>query len=696
MKTALSFAEFKPLLQAHIDTLFADGRQLYVTGVTKDELWDTYLESFPPGTNEIVKERREYDCQHCKQFIRGFGAVVVINDDNTVSSIWDVAANDTTFGPVVKAMRDCVTSKPVADVFSTTLKEVGVDFNMSQAENGDPIRWRHLYTKIPASHRNKSRKSDATLMGVARDSKNVLRRSLDTISTEALETVVELIKQDSIYRGGEWLEALQKLRGIMYSFRDVDEALRGNFCWRVSNEVGPVISKIRNHSMGVLLVDVSDGEPLDKAVKKYEAIVAPTNYKRPKPIFTKKMLQDAKDAVERLGLTKSLHRRFATIDDITVNNVLFADRGSIQRMTGGDVFDELENDVKVNPKKFDRATEIPIDKFVVDVLPTADKIEMLLEPRHKKNVVSLIAPVHLDSKPMFKWGNNFSWAYTGNITDSMAERVLAAGGRVDGVLRFTLEWNHDGQNQSLMDLHAFFPGTRHSDGQHDRYPATRRVGWNHRQDKMSGALQDVDNVEPPGRNVPIENITFPDINRMPEGTYMFKIHNWNARRPNTSGFRAELAFGGEIYQFERREATTQKEWTTVARVTLKNKQFTIEPVMNSSASTVEVCGLKSNQLHPVSVCLLSPNHWDGKSVGNKHYMFMLQGLKNDECPNGFFNEFLPKELEEHKRVFAALGSKMQVEPSDNQLSGLGFSSTKRDSVTLKVHGRTTRVLKVMI
>jgi hypothetical protein len=47
-----------------------------------------------------------------------------------------------------------------------------------------------------------------------------------------------------------------------------------------------------------------------------------------------------------------------------------------------------------------------------------------------------------------------------------------------------------------------------------------------------------------------------------------------------------------------------------------------------------------------------------------------------------------------RKFFEALGSKMKVENSKNQLSGIGFSSTKRNSVICKVTGSFTRTLKI--
>jgi len=90
----------------------------------------------------------------------------------------------------------------------------------------------------------------------------------------------------------------------------------------------------------------------------------------------------------------------------------------------------------------------------------------------------------------------------------------------------------------------------------------------------------------------------------------------------------------------------------------------------------------------------SPNHWDGEQTGNKHVFFILDGCKNPESTRGFYNEFLTDDLREHRKTMEMLAGKMLVSPSDEQLSGVGFSTTSKRSVVVKVQGATTRKIKV--
>jgi hypothetical protein len=145
------------------------------------------------------------------------------------------------------------------------------------------------------------------------------------------------------------------------------------------------------------------------------------------------------------------------------------------------------------------------------------------------------------------------------------------------VFRFSHSWNNPGQrNASLMDLHVFMPGSgvNAENGVHDNYGNNQRVGWNNRNHAVSGGVQDVDYTSPaPEGYVPVENITFPTLARMPDGEYICKIHNWQYRTPTTGGFLAEIEFGGEVFQYENTKPLKNKEWITVAVVTLKNGAF---------------------------------------------------------------------------------------------------------------------------
>ena len=678
----MGFTKMRNKLIEHFNEMVKDVDRLFEVAADKDELWNLYLDSFPAGKNNIYRERREFDCSCCRHFIKTIGNAVTIKD-GIVTTIWDFAANDDTYQPVLDALSAYIKAHAVTDVYVSDIRKIGCLENYEQ--DGQAIKvWTHFYLELPDKFVFNNRHGDTlgTVKGQLRDTRNVFKRSLEEISEDSLLTILELIFSNTLYKGEEWKAPLTEFHKYKKEYDQLtSDQAKELYAWEQSVKVGPSIGRIRNHSIGTLLVNLSEGMDLDLAVRKYEQIVAPANYKRPKEIFTKKMLEDAKKTITELGYLDSRGRRFATLDDITVNNILFSNRDSAKRIGGIDIFGEMEREATTSPKKFSKVEEIPVDKFVADVLPTATELEVYFENRHAQNMVSLIAPAVRDSKTMFKWNNNFSWAYSGNMTDSMKERVKAAGGKVDGDLRFSIQWNDEDYNPNDFDAHCNEPSKMH-------------IFFGNKRSKWTGGELDVDIIHPIRNTPAVENITYPDRRRMDDGEYLFYV-NCYSNRGGRSGFKAEIEFDGQIYAFEYNQPLRTGENVKVATVTLKNGVFTIKEHLESSMSSKEVWNLHTNQFVPVSVVMFSPNYWDEQDgIGHRHYFFMLKDCVNPEEPNGFYNEFLKNELTEHKRVFAALGSKMKVESIEDQLSGIGFSATKRNDLVVKVKGSTERVMKI--
>lgn len=678
----MEFTEMRDKLIQHFNEMVKDASHLFEVAVDKDEMWNLYLDSFPPGTNEIYRERREYDCSCCRHFIKTIGNAVVIKE-NVVHTIWDVSGVGTTFQPVADALSTYIKDHAVTDVYVSHEKKIGTERSLERLENGKVNSYDHFFLKLPDKFVFDKRRSAGDIKGGFRDTRNVFKRSLDGITEESVMTVLELISQNSLYKGEEWKAPLTEFLKYKKAYDKLTDSEKENFAWEKSIAAGAGIGRIKNHSIGTLLVNISEGMDLDTAAKKYEQIVAPANYKRPKAIYTKKMLDDARKKIEEMGYMPSLERRFATLDDISINNILFSNKDAQRRISdAGDVFASMEKDIAVNPKKFSNVEEVPAADFVKNVLPMAKEIEVYLENRHSANMVSLIAPKNPDAPTMFKWNNGFSWAYSGNITDSdIRENVKSAGGAVDGVLRFSIQWNDMGDwDRNDLDAHC-------------KEPSGEEIYYGNKRSRTNGTL-DVDIINPSKGRPAVENITWARKSTMQKGKYLFFVHQFT-NRGGRSGFRAEVEFDGNIYHFDYQKELRQSENVPVAEVTFDGENFSIKELLPSSMSSREVWGVKTNQFVPVSVVMYSPNYWDEQDgIGHRHYFFMLKGCVNEEMPNGFYNEFLKNELMEHKRVFEALGSKMHVEDVEDQLSGIGFSATKRNDVLLKVKGTSERVIRV--
>jgi hypothetical protein len=686
------FKDFVKAIQKNLQQMSKDSSRLFTVNVDTEELYNLYLDSFPAGTNEIYRERREYDCSCCRHFIRDVGNVVSIKNGE-LHTIWGInPVSDDKYNVVAAALDAYVKQKAVSGVFLKKEKRIGTPENREMLSTGKINKYEHFFVDLPEicifkEYYGHTLESDLSQF---RDIRNVFKRSLDEISKEAVDTVLELIAQNSLYKGAEWKKQLTEFKNYQKEYGKLTDEQKELWIWEKSIAAGAVIGKIRNHSIGTLLVNISEGMDLDLAVRKYEQIVAPVNYKRPKAIFTKKMLEDAKKTITELGYMDSLQRRFATLDDITVNNILFSNKDAAKRITGAmDLFDEMEQDVAIDPKRFSKVEEISAEDFIKNVLPVAKELEVYLENKHIQNMVSLIAPEVADTKTMFKWNNGMSWAYTGNITDSdIKENVKAAGGSVTGIVRFSIQWNDgNGKDNSDLDAHCLEP----QGGDH--------IYFSHKISRYTGGELDIDITDPiyqckSNGGVAVENITYPSKERMKPGTYKFYVNQYSFR--NSQGFKAEVEVNGEIHSYEYN--TPVRGNVDVAEVILdQSGNFKVVDKLPGNCATIskDVWGIKTLQFTPVSVVCYSPNYWDEqKGIGHQHLFFMLKDCINPEEPNGYYNEFLKPELEQHRRVFETLGAKAHVKDVDDQLSGVGFSLTKRNDLIIKVKGATERVVKV--
>ena len=126
-------------------------------------------------------------------------------------------------------------------------------------ENGHIHEWTHFYVELPDRFVDKTSRSEGDIKGGYRDTRNVFKRSLDEISMDALDTILELITSNTLYKGEEWKNALTEFRRYKREYDKLSSDSEKNlYVWKNSVKAGIAIGRIRNHSIGTLLVNVSE------------------------------------------------------------------------------------------------------------------------------------------------------------------------------------------------------------------------------------------------------------------------------------------------------------------------------------------------------------------------------------------------------------------------------------------------------
>lgn len=647
---SFDFPVFARAVRARFEELAR--HELYTTDC--GDLFAAYLAAYPAGSNPLVRQRTLYDCQACKHFLRRAGGLVAIRN-NRVATLWELPGLPPPYRQVAAALDAAVRTAPVTGVFRTEERQCGVEYNYDAKTNE---RHDHFHAVVADRHFASDPEAQRGALAAVHQ---VFKRGLVELRATDLLAVLDLIDANGLYRGAEHRPAvagfLEMIRRSEAGLTDVDL-----YTWE---HLGDRHARFRNTVIGTLLVDLAAGQDLEQAVRAFEQKVAPANYKRPTAVITQKMVEAAVETVTRLGLHGALARRYARLSDVSVTDVLFVDNDTKGQLKDG-LTALLEASVRRPPPDLSQATRLPAEAFVASVLPGTKTLDLFLENRHQGNFVSLTGAD--GPERLFKWDNNFAWAYDGDVADSVKQRVKAAGGKVDCKLRVSLSW----YNFDDLDLHALTPN-----------------GHIYFRDKRG--ILDVDMNAGGGhtRNA-VENLAFTTL---ADGIYEIYVNQFARRETVDVGFAIEVEYGGQLHQHSYGKSLKTGENVRCFRLHVRGGELTqVEADLPGGATPQEKWGVKTETLVPVAAALYSPNHWGSNAVGAKHLFFMLKGCVNPGSARGIFNEYLRPELTPHGKVFEVLASRSKCPPADEQVSGVGFTAARGDTVTVVVDGKRAYTL----
>lgn len=715
----LSFKDFNNLLKDKFETI-QKNYLLFRSSINGDELWNLYLKSFKEGDDPVFRDPNSsyHNCNNDKNFIRRYGNIVGIDKNYNIVTMFDLnIPKESIYYSPVNAVKNKIMKSKITDVFFEsyselhslpyektsknlpkyqlgivkTFKQYTIDeVNKFGVVTTDKVyEFNHLHIFLDRKFVKFDNKSIESIKNDYRSSKEVFKRGLDDISLDTLELVRDLINQGSLLNGESYLTKLNDFIKIKKIYDKINRNKQDNFAWVMSYELP--YAKFRNELIGTLCVELGEGKELNKACLDWNKRADPVNYMKAKSPITKKQIEEAKKFVSENGYEESFNRRFATIDDINVNEILHSNVGSNKIKTAS-VFDNIKPSKSTRHKRseLNNVEEVSIDKFMTDILPTANSIELFMENRFNSNLVGLITSDDKLSKNIFKWSNPFSWTYNGNLTGKsvIKDAVKEKGGLVDCALRFSIMWGENDKSDN-SDLDAWC-----------KEPNNTRIGYDtkYRKDRgnyrtsNSGQL-DVDITTPNSYNNKniVENISYLNQEEMSDGTYLFWINMFSNR--GSKGFKAEIEFGGQIYTYEYN--TSFNGNIEIAKVVLKNGKFTINHILEpSDEKSQKLWNLETNKFHKVNLVCQSPNFWGENNIGNRHYFFMIEGCKSDQPLRSFHNEYLNSDLIKHRKVMEVLGNQTMVESTNKQLSGVGFNSSIVDEVIVKVNGSFKRTLKI--
>ncbi len=696
----MSFKKLNEQIQAQFSKLVASGN-LFRVNVSGKDLWDLYLNSF--DSHPIWRVNSVHNCDNDRHFFERYSNVVAIIN-NKIVSMFDFEAEGE-YIKSINAVSDKIQTSKIDSVFVESFEELknlgnsssrsklsknqdtfrlGNDVSLKQYLNaeealgkeiGKVYTFNHFHVYLPKQFVDFSTKSSGAILGDLNTTRALFQKGLN-IPLDTLELVRDLIQQGSLLRGDMYLPKVLEFIKLKKQFNQIPISEQSNWLWLNFQSIP--YARFANELIGTTCIELAEGKEINAVCKDFNIRVDPTNYNKAKAPVTKAMIQIAEKQIEELGYSDSFERRFAKIDDIDISEIKHSNiDNTIEKPVG--LFGKAGVTTQSSRHKraeFEKVESVTIDKFMQDILPNASGIEVFMENRFEQNLVSLFT-TEKPCKNLFKWDNPFSWTYNGNLSGKsmIKENVKAVGGKTTGVLRCSLQWNDEDTKGIIdLDLHCITAAGNH-------------VYHGDKKDYTTTTWLDIDMINP--TKIGIENITI-DQWRV-DGIYKFYVRNYSQHK-NFKGFKAEIEVDGSTYSYFLNNSFLEN--TNIATVNVKKGVITIEHHLPETSSSKDLWNLETNEFHKVNLVYTSPNHWGNNNIGTKEYFFMIQDCKTPDAMRAFHVDQLNSELMSVRKAIDLLGNYKMVEPSDKQLSGIGFNCTQREELVVRVSGSHKRLIKI--
>lgn len=647
------FKSFAEQIGARAVDLMSNGYLVPVVrgDISGDDIWGLYLENIPVEHNPILRERRYYDGNYDRSFVRRFGHVLWIDESGNISTIWEVDGGSY-LHKVARAL-DLKLRSGSPQVCRYILHPA--TYGRESGYDNDGILHHHFAAK--AQGNIASMLGASVMAGVNSRAQTLLSRASGE-HVEALRAVLELIDSNQIYHG-------RKYRGLIadwLKFADGDrQSIQRRAVWQCSKSIA--LDGVSTSPISTLVQNLVEGVQPEDAVRRFEATVAPANYRRTTTVATTAMINHATHELSNNGLGWLMNRKIATVSDVA-NNFIFRTPGDSYGLS---LIDKLKREANSTISGGSKLKLVDIDsREFVQRLPSAHSVEIAPGHSHRTNRFVITRNESSDGGSL-AWGNDYGWTYlNGWTSNAVRERVERAGGNVDAPVRISLAWS----NSDDLDLYVR--------GAFDRLDEIVCASSHSHIDKILGYRDTDMNVNGENSVDPAENVYFDDISIL-NSWLDVSVDSFNRHSSCPEGYEVHVMAGA-------------------ARAAVRSKSnqpggFSVRINKDGELEFKNLCGVEvleesiGRKWVPVIGISHSPNYWSGASgSGQKHLMLFTEDFVIDGPVRTLFRGHLSANLREHYKAIDIIATRVFDEPRccERYARGYGFSSASGQSFITRI------------